>query len=181
MLYQRYRKQCRILTVIAFLLVSCAVSLPPVIACVLFSPVYGLIFLFKWQSDEADDRVQLEESEDIYFARQMINNACATQAILNILLNCQDITLGDTLRQFKEFTMALPPDMRGEAIGTDDRLRTVHNSFSRPEPFIFEDKDKDKGEAEDAFHFIGFVPVNGILYELDGLKQGPIVIGGFDG
>jgi hypothetical protein len=99
--------------------------------------------------------------------------SCGTQAILNLILNLDDraaskhgITLGDELKNFKEFTQGLPPDMRGEAISNSDLIRKAHNGFARPEPFIFEEKkSKDDSGTEDAFHFIGYVPINGKLYE----------------
>jgi hypothetical protein len=76
------------------------------------------------------------------------------------------ITLGDELKNFKEFTQGLPPDMRGEAISNSDLIRKAHNGFARPEPFIFEEKkSKDDSGTEDAFHFIGYIPINGKLYE----------------
>ena len=35
----------------------------------------------------------------------------------------------------------------------------------------------DKVVESDAFHFIGYVPVNNYVYELDGLSDGPVQIG----
>ena len=49
--------------------------------------------------------------EEIFFAKQEIKNACATQAILSVLLNIQhhDIELGPTLTEFKEFAGNFTP------------------------------------------------------------------------
>merc|ERR1712157_296680 len=113
------------------------------------------------------------------FAKQTIHNACATQAILSILLNrAKDIDLGPTLSNFLEFTQSLDPESIGIALSNQDEIRIAHNSFSRAEPIQIE-KAKDDEEGE-AFHFISYVPVNGILYEIDGLQKGPRLIDGCD-
>lgn len=43
-----------------------------------------------------------------FYILQVINNACATQAIVSVLLNCthQDVHLGETLSEFKEFSQS---------------------------------------------------------------------------
>ena len=55
---------------------------------------------------ENDPRPTVEDSADsgVFFARQMIENACATQAIINCLLNCSQIDVGADLAAYREFT-----------------------------------------------------------------------------
>ncbi|KAL7434570.1 hypothetical protein ACHAXM_004153 [Skeletonema potamos] len=176
--------------------------------------VFGLIFLFKWQRQSSSATASLEGRgtpltgddvpEGLFFAQQTVQNACATQAILSVLLNARNaiiaqeggeskeeddengrrLVLGQTLSNFKEFVSHFPPDLRGEAIGSSEEIRTAHNSFGRSEDAFLSDPTKPKRMAtddDDVFHFIAYVPhdESGCVYELDGLQQGPIRVGNF--
>lgn len=71
----------------------------------------GLIFCYLCPEDEGttdevanEYDVQDPDAEDLWFAHQLNDDGCASQAILNILLNCNDVRLGEELSRFREDT-----------------------------------------------------------------------------
>lgn len=92
-------------------------------------------------------------------------------------MNCRhpDLKLGPTLSDLKEFCMSFDAHNKGLTLTNASQIRTVHNSFARQTLFELDNKKAQKDE--DVFHFIGYVPIDGRLYELDGLKEGPIDLG----
>ncbi|XP_002119457.1 ubiquitin carboxyl-terminal hydrolase isozyme L5-like [Ciona intestinalis] len=145
-------------------------------------PVHGLIFLFKYDQDMKTEGTILDQTtqSDIFFAKQVISNACATQAIINILLNTKhkDVVLGSTLEDFRNFTQCFDASMRGLALSNSKVIQQVHNSFSRQQVFEYDEK---ATKSEDSYHFVGYVQVNGRVLELDGLKSGPVDHGPVEG
>lgn len=68
---------------------------------------YGLIFCYLCDSgdDTTDEFASNEDLNDpdarsIWFANQLSDDACASQAILNVLLNCEDVDIGPSLKEF---------------------------------------------------------------------------------
>lgn len=139
-------------------------------------PVHGLIFLFKFVQDEepAGTVIRDARGDKVFFAKQVINNACATQAVVSLLLNCthSDLNLGPELTKLKEFSMSFDPKMRGLTLSNSETIRSAHNAMARQT--LFEYDPKTPTQEEEAYHFIGYIPIDGRLYELDGLKDGPI-------
>ena len=112
-----------------------------------FSPSRSEYFLFK---------IYIQRPcFDCVFSFQVITNACATQAILSLLMNVEDeeVKLGQTLSQFKEFSADFDPTMKGLALSNSDEIRAVHNSFARQSVFEFDAKFAK--EDDDVFHFVG--------------------------
>lgn len=152
--------------------------------------LYGVIFLFKFPTDrpynDPNDRPEggpdPEAAENLFFARQTIQNACGTQALLSVVMNkvsdveAGNIDIGPQLSEFRNFTMFLPAELRGEALSNSELIRDVHNSFARSSPFADETgrKARSPEEAEDVFHFIAYSSIGGNLYELDGLQTAPL-------
>ncbi|PQE14543.1 hypothetical protein CJF30_00007137 [Rutstroemia sp. NJR-2017a BBW] len=107
------------------------------------------------------------------------HNACATIALLNIVMNIPQVDLGENLKQFKEETLHLKPAYRGRKLDQNNHIRALHNSFVRRMDILNADlslsndieakkKRRDKGKRpaknrskqneDTSFHFIAFVP-----------------------
>lgn len=143
-----------------------------------------MIFLFKYPTSEKsrsdgkpqDGEYDFAAAEQLFFAAQTIQNACGTQALLSVLLNKdgeRGVDVGTKLREFKDFTQGFPPEFRGEALSNSELIRDVHNSFAKSSPFVDETQ-RVATDDDDVYHFIAYTPVNGVLYELDGLQPAPI-------
>ncbi|XP_021961005.1 ubiquitin carboxyl-terminal hydrolase BAP1 isoform X1 [Folsomia candida] len=154
-------------------------------------PVYGFIFLFRWSEERRSRRKIIEDSDScvrddnvvnsMFFAQQMVPNSCATHALVSVLLNlnCPDLNLGETLTRLKEYTQGMSPENKGWAIGNTPRLALAHNSHATPEAAKPKNENKSAGIPTgrftgEAYHFVSYVPINGRLIELDGLKPYPI-------
>lgn len=156
--------------------------------------VYGLIFLFQWKQEQEQQQAVASKTKqpplaeddippNLFFAHQVTTNACATQAILSVLLNAASVELGEELQEFKTFTSSFPPNLKGVAISSSESIKKAHNSFARPEAFWTDPEHKPRivdPDQQEAFHFVAYVPVEDKVYELDGLQKGPIVVGSTD-
>ncbi|PVF97464.1 cysteine proteinase [Serendipita vermifera] len=165
---------------------------------------YGFIFCFKWAEDSYENEDYEDETGTTlvpWFANQLSNDSCATLALLNILLNYEDIHTGPFLWSFKEFTREMDPKMRGLSIASSSVLREAHNSAARPSdlrasrsqiadvtihlPKASSDKKAKHSKAKskkqrapeaslDQYHFISYIPYQGRVWEMDGYKKAPL-------
>ncbi|KAF5022875.1 hypothetical protein F66182_5067 [Fusarium sp. NRRL 66182] len=171
---------------------------------ILPEPVYGLIFLFQYLPG-LDAVTEEQDASDVWFANQTTDNACATVAMLNIVMNAEGVDLGDKLQAFKESTKDLNTALRGRQISKNKFIRTIHNSFTRRmdhlnadlclENEVSETKStkskkraapkkrrqpfsrKKNASSNYGFHFIAYVPAGGYVWELDGLRYKPHRLG----
>ncbi|KZO98790.1 hypothetical protein CALVIDRAFT_534867 [Calocera viscosa TUFC12733] len=151
-------------------------------------PIHALIFLFKWLGgEEGEGELQGGGRYDAefpgFFAHQVVNNACATIAVLNGVFNVPSIPMGADLTQLREFSAGMDPLMSGYSITNSSAVRNAHNALSSSanSPFSIDPSLYDQNEKEDAYHFVVYVPVAAQLYELDGLRRAPVAHGGWEG
>ena len=73
-----------------------------------YSPVYGLIFLFKWQDTSSGRQTQAQTPETMFFAKQVGTCTSTLRACLTVLLLL--------------LTLALPPPLPPLALPNDDTI-----------------------------------------------------------
>ncbi|KAJ7188551.1 ubiquitin carboxyl-terminal hydrolase [Mycena filopes] len=147
-------------------------------------PLHALIFLFKWiptAGGTSSSTLGGDYDRDFpgFFAHQVVNNACATLAVMNALGNIPSLTAGSQLTELNSFTTGMDPQTRGLVITSADWLREAHNSLSPPSAISLDGLGLPK-TSEDAYHFVVYLPAMGCLYELDGLKEFPVKHGAYE-
>ncbi|KAI1428956.1 ubiquitin carboxyl-terminal hydrolase [Xylaria sp. FL1777] len=166
-------------------------------------PVYGLIFLYEWTNEDESNAARQDCPKNLWFGNQTTANACATVALMNIIMNTHAVKFGTELEEFRNMTKLLPPPHRGHALDTNDFIRAIHNSVARRNDLLSEDllldnkfettsgrkkappkrkktskSTKPKYEMG-TYHYIAFVPVDGQVWELDGLESMPLCLGSY--
>ncbi|RPD78336.1 hypothetical protein L226DRAFT_558309 [Lentinus tigrinus ALCF2SS1-7] len=139
-------------------------------------PLHALIFLFKWvagQSSEPSSGGQYDPEFPGFFAHQVVNNACATLAVMNSIANIPGLQMGAQLSELFSFTQGMDPQTCGMALTSSDWLREAHNALSPPSAISLDGLDLPR-TSEDAYHFVVYIPYAGSVYELDGLKEAPV-------
>jgi len=167
-------------------------------------PVYGLIFLFQYTS-EADAGEQVQECpQHVWFANQVVDNCCGTIALLNVVNNISSdvLLLSEEFKQFKNFTSLFPPTLRGEQVANCNFIKRAHNAYARKIDMLNADllleenwtqgqkkkprvngrggakkKKNKKPQADSAFHFVAYMPIEGEIWRMDGLDGFPQSLG----
>lgn len=89
-----------------------------------------MIFLFRYKP-QSENNQEASCPDNVWFANQTHEFACATVSLLNIVNNIPNIDLGGPLQSFKDFTKDFTPALRGDQIGNFEFVKQIHNSFAR--------------------------------------------------
>ncbi|NP_001156212.1 ubiquitin C-terminal hydrolase UCHL1-like [Acyrthosiphon pisum] len=143
-------------------------------------PVASVILLFPY-NDAYEKRKNEEElklkdkgqqvSDDIYFVKQYVHNACGTMALIHSVANNRDkIKLNDgILKRFLDDGKNMSPSDRGEMLTKAEDMINTHKEIATEGQTAAPNPDDVP-----PYHFIAFVCKDGCLYELDGGKFDPI-------
>ncbi|TFK44491.1 ubiquitin carboxyl-terminal hydrolase [Crucibulum laeve] len=146
-------------------------------------PLHALIFLFKWipttSSSSTSSGGDYDSEFPGFFAHQVVNNACATLAVMNAIGNIPSLPTGPQLGDLLSFSNGMDPQTRGLVITSADWLREAHNALSPPSAISLDGLGLPR-KTEDAYHFVVYLPVMGALYELDGLKPYAVRHGSYE-
>jgi len=146
------------------------------------TPVVAILLLFPITDiTDEEDKQQLQRinkggqvvSNNVWFMKQTIENACGTIGVLHTLGNIPIQKLGlpttSPLRQFFEKTVNMDPNLKAAALEEAQTLAEVHEESAK-------EGQTQAPHIEDNVntHFVAFVEKDGSLYELDGRKPFPI-------
>jgi len=110
-------------------------------------------------------------SDNVWFCKQHIQNACGTVGLLHALMNT-DVEKEGWLKKFAERTQGKDPEERARVLEEDNELDACHAEAA--------EQGQTRPPALDEvvkLHFVTMIQRDGCLYELDGRKPFPLNLG----
>lgn len=131
-------------------------------------PIYGLIFVGKYIKNASYiPNILTHWDKDLFFSRQITENASLTQSIIGVLINNEDkINIGQNMKELKIKVKEQDPITKGLTIINTEILKKENNKY----------KNNNINDNDDIYHIVSFVHFKNSIYELDGLQEGPILI-----
>ncbi|XP_012253338.1 ubiquitin carboxyl-terminal hydrolase isozyme L3 [Athalia rosae] len=143
----------------------------PTLALILLYPVTSKSDEFKNERESKVKEAGQDVSENVYYMKQCVPNACGTVALIHSVANNTDrIELNDGyFKSFLDSTKDLSPLERGQLLDESQGIIDTHTELAQ------EGQTEAPGEgAKVNHHFVAFVEKDGSLYELDGRQSIPI-------
>lgn len=144
-------------------------------------PVLAVVFLYPLNEKTEElrhkgDFVPPSQQEGLFYTKQTVSNACGTIGILHALLNNVDklgrLTPGSVLDELAQQLPGLTPEERAAVIQESDNLDNVQAGAAQ-----MGQTENRSLDAEINLHFVCFVHHRGQCIELDGRKDGPLIVG----
>lgn len=158
---------------------SDCVSIDPELLFMVPRPCRALIFLFpctNMYKAQGERPSALPVSDKVYFMKQLVSNACGSIAVIHALINSrQHLAIKEDSFLWKFFTAseAMSPEERGRHLGVaGNELKQVSEAVAT-DVTLSQTAAPAATDTVEA-HFICFVPVDGHLYEFDGIRPAPI-------
>ena len=116
-----------------------------------------------------------EEQADVrkpHFIKQIVRNACGTMALLHAVINVAETCGGQYPEgSFLHRLMGLAaagktPEELGAFLNEDPELETVHGAFAS--------QGQSQMDSNTAYHFVAYVNLEGVIWEVDGRRNKPL-------
>ena len=145
-------------------------------------PVLGILLVFPCNQSAYDFKKQQYEElvksgykiedQELFFLKQVALNSCGTVAIYHILTNLQGeykkLLKDDSLvNKFKKDNFGKSVEQRSQAFNESKEIKESHVQAAQ--------EGATTDIIENTNHFISFIHFNGLLYEMDGAKEFPII------
>jgi len=162
-------------------------GLDPDLLAMVPSPAYAVLVCFPLTAEyrkAAGEAETADAARGPYFLHQSVPNACGTVALVHAFANMPEGEKGAAdgapsqwLHDFVAKTKELDAMGRAAALESDEALAASHNSAAQQGDTNVESFQAPSASAnafQAVLHFVCYVHHDGNLYELDGLKKGPV-------